>query len=89
MLDTVSIQMIAGSIRTHGIGIMNTTVNFTYQYLRQRFVTFSQFLYDDIIKSRLHKDIKVCAGCVDIVIVCCCDNISFRSGSMLPVNVTN
>jgi len=59
LLNTVNIQMIAGSIRTHGIGIMNTTVNFTYQYLRQRFVTFSQFLYDDIIKSRLHKDIKV------------------------------
>jgi len=58
LLNTVNIQMIAGSIRTHGIGIMNTTVNFTYQYLRQRFVTFSQFLYDDIIKSRLHKDIK-------------------------------
>jgi hypothetical protein len=77
--------MIAGSIRTHGIGIMNTTVNFTYQvrhlsarllvtilytkakfsidnvvfvfvfaqFLRQRFILFSQFLYDDIIKSRV------------------------------------
>lgn len=57
-LNTINVQMIAGSIRTHGIGIMNTTVNFTYQFLRHRFVRFSQFLYDDIIRSRLHKDIK-------------------------------
>jgi len=37
---------------------MNTTVNFTYQFLRQKFNIFSQFLYDDHIKSRLYKDIK-------------------------------
>ncbi|CAF4420917.1 unnamed protein product, partial [Adineta steineri] len=45
-------------IRTHGIGIMNTAVNFTYQYLRQKFYMFSQFLFDEHIKSRLMKDIK-------------------------------
>jgi len=37
---------------------MNTTVNFIYQFLRQKFVIFSQFLYDDHIKSRLIRDIR-------------------------------
>jgi len=57
-LNTINIGHISNSIRTHGTGIMNTTVNFTYQFLRQKFNIFSQFLYDDHIKSRLYKDIK-------------------------------
>ena len=57
-LNTISIRHIANSIRTHGSGIINTTVNFTYQFLRKKFVVFSQFLYDEHIKSRLSKDLK-------------------------------
>lgn len=57
-LNTINIRHIANSIRTHGTGIMNTTVNFTYQFLRKKFFTFSQFLYDDHIKSRLIKDVR-------------------------------
>jgi len=57
-LNTINIAHIANSIRTHGSGIMNTTVNFTYQFLRQKFVIFSQFLYDEHIKARLFKDIR-------------------------------
>jgi len=57
-LDTINIAHISNSIRTHGTGIMNTTINFTYQFLREKFVIFSQFLFDDHIKSRLYKDIK-------------------------------
>eukprot|EP01136_Pigoraptor_vietnamica_P005657 Opistho-1_new@37581 len=57
-LNTINIRHIANSIRTHGTGIMNTTVNFTFQYLRKKFFIFSQFLYDDHIKSRLLKDIR-------------------------------
>jgi len=37
---------------------MNTTVNVTYQFLTKKFVTFTQFLYDDHIKSRLIKDVR-------------------------------
>ena len=48
----------ANSIRTHGTGVMNTTVNVTYQFLTKKFVTFTQFLYDDHIKSRLIKDVR-------------------------------
>ncbi|XP_065176385.1 WASH complex subunit 4-like [Sycon ciliatum] len=57
-LNTISIRHIANSIRTHGIGIMNTTVNFTYQFLRKKFFLFSQFLMDEQIKARLFKDIR-------------------------------
>ena len=39
---------------------MNTTVNFTYQFLCKRFYVFTQFLFDDHIKSRL---IKVGPSC--------------------------
>ena len=35
---------------------MNTTVNFSYQFLKKKFGIFSQFLFDDQIKSRLAKD---------------------------------
>ncbi|XP_059091068.1 WASH complex subunit 4-like [Tigriopus californicus] len=57
-LNTINIRHIANSIRTHGTGIINTTVNFTYQFLRKKFVIFSQFLYDEHIKSRLIKDLR-------------------------------
>ncbi|KAB7497191.1 WASH complex subunit 7 [Armadillidium nasatum] len=33
-------------------------VNFTYQFLRRKFHVFSQFLYDEHIKSRLIKDLQ-------------------------------
>ncbi|GFG31853.1 hypothetical protein Cfor_02661 [Coptotermes formosanus] len=57
-LNTINIRHIANSIRTHGTGIMNTTVNFTYQFLRKKFFIFSQFMFDEHIKSRLIKDIR-------------------------------
>lgn len=56
-LNTINIRHIANSIRTHGIGIMNTTINFTYQYLRKQFYIFSKFLFDEHIKSKLIRDI--------------------------------
>ncbi|KAF5274542.1 hypothetical protein FQA39_LY07154 [Lamprigera yunnana] len=57
-LNTINISHVANSIRTHGIGIMNTTVNFIYQYLQNKFYIFSQFMFDEQIKSRLLKDLK-------------------------------
>lgn len=57
-LNTINISHVANSIRTHGIGIMNTTVNFTYQFLQNKFYVFSQFMYDEHIKSRLIKDLR-------------------------------
>lgn len=57
-LNCINTQHIAQSIRTHGIGIMNTTVNFTYGFLKRKFFVCSEFLFDDNIKSKLIKDIK-------------------------------
>lgn len=57
-LNTINISHVANSIRTHGIGIMNTTVNFTYQFLKNKFFVFSQFMYDEHIKSRLLRDLR-------------------------------
>src|SRR5271168_2485561 len=57
-LNAINIRHVANSIRTHGTGIMNTTVNFTYQFLRKKFYVFSQFFYDEQIKARLMKEAK-------------------------------
>eukprot|EP00095_Tigriopus_kingsejongensis_P002213 maker-scaffold351_size199180-snap-gene-0.29 protein:Tk02213 transcript:maker-scaffold351_size199180-snap-gene-0.29-mRNA-1 annotation:"hypothetical protein L798_09428" len=62
-VNTINIRHIANSIRTHGMGIINTTVNFTYQFLRKKFVIFSQFLYDEHIKSRLNVEIRYFKEC--------------------------
>jgi WASH complex subunit 7 len=59
MLNTISIQHVANSIRTHGMGIINTTVNFAYQFLKRKFSIFSQFLFDDHIRSPLMKEINL------------------------------
>lgn len=55
-LNTLSIKSIMASIRQHGLGVIDTTVNFTYQFLSHHFHTFSQLLYDDFLQSRLAKD---------------------------------
>ncbi|KDO19274.1 hypothetical protein SPRG_21586 [Saprolegnia parasitica CBS 223.65] len=57
-LNGISIHSIASSIRTHGMGIMNTTVNFTYQFLSKKMDIFSQFLFDDYIKSFLKRELR-------------------------------
>ena len=41
-LNTINIRHVANSIRTHGAGIANTAVNFTYQFLKRKFAIFSQ-----------------------------------------------
>ena len=61
-LNTLHIRHVANSIRTHGTGIMNTTVNYVYKCLLKKLAILSQFLFDDHIKSRLLKDIKFFAA---------------------------
>lgn len=58
-LDTVNIRHLANSMRTHGIGMINTTVNSAYQYLIPKIQIFSQHLYHEQIRSRLTKDIRI------------------------------
>jgi len=72
-LNTINIRHIANSIRTHGTGIMNTTVNFTYQFLSKKFFVFSQFMFDEHIKSKLIKVMSFAAllgrGCLGLFYV--------------------
>ncbi|XP_022657442.1 WASH complex subunit 4-like isoform X2 [Varroa jacobsoni] len=56
-LQTINIGHVANSIRTHGPGITDTTVNIVYRYLKVQFTALSQFLFDEQIKSRLLSDI--------------------------------
>jgi WASH complex subunit 7 len=55
-LNTIGIQSIAASIRQHGLGVLNTTVNYTYQFLSQKFHIYSQFLFDDYIRAHLGRE---------------------------------
>ena len=55
-LNTINTQSIANSIRTHGLGMLNTTINFTYQFLTKKFEIFTQFLFDEYIKGYLAKE---------------------------------
>ncbi|KAK6050963.1 hypothetical protein COOONC_11532 [Cooperia oncophora] len=48
----------ADSMRTHGLGVLNTSVNITYQFLRSKFGIFNQFLRDEHIHAQLQKDIR-------------------------------
>lgn len=57
-LNVLTIRHVANSIQTHGFGIINSTVNFAYQFLKKKFQILSQFLFEEHIKSRLIKDIR-------------------------------
>ena len=52
-LNSVSIRSISASIRQHGTGMMNTTVNAVYQFIGRKFHFFREFLFDENIKSSL------------------------------------
>uniref|UniRef100_A0A182VQE0 Uncharacterized protein n=1 Tax=Anopheles minimus TaxID=112268 RepID=A0A182VQE0_9DIPT len=58
VVNVVKIEHIANSIKRHGPGIISTVVNYAFQFLRQKLFTFSHFLYDEQIHSRLASDAK-------------------------------
>uniref|UniRef100_A0A182QF59 Uncharacterized protein n=1 Tax=Anopheles farauti TaxID=69004 RepID=A0A182QF59_9DIPT len=62
VLNVVKIEHIANSIKRHGPGIISTVVNYAFQFLRQKLFTFSHFLYDEQIHSRLAADAKKLAN---------------------------
>eukprot|EP00397_Hematodinium_sp_SG-2012_P001672 GEMP01001677.1.p1 GENE.GEMP01001677.1~~GEMP01001677.1.p1 ORF type:complete len:860 (+),score=189.69 GEMP01001677.1:751-3330(+) len=55
-MRVVGLTHITNSVQSHGLGIVNTSVNATYQFLKSKMQTVSQFLCDDVIKSRLLAD---------------------------------
>ncbi|KAI2795690.1 hypothetical protein BLOT_016329 [Blomia tropicalis] len=57
-LNVLTIRHVSNSIQTHGFGIINSTVNYAYQFLKKKFQILSQFLFEEHIKSRLIKDIR-------------------------------
>ena len=57
-LNVLTIRHVSNSIQTHGFGIINSTVNFAYQFLRGKLQTLSQFMFEEHIKSRLIQDIR-------------------------------
>ena len=59
---TVGISQISESINTHGLGIMNSTINSIYHFISSKVSVFSQFLYDEHIKSQLHREAKKFKG---------------------------
>lgn len=61
-LTTLHARHIANSIRTHGTGIMSTTVNYVYRALLKKLAILSQFLFDDHVKSRLMRDGRALAA---------------------------
>ncbi|KRW98285.1 hypothetical protein PPERSA_01723 [Pseudocohnilembus persalinus] len=57
-ITSVGISQFSDSIKTHGLGILNTTINFAYKYIQKKISAFSQFLYDDYIQAPLQKEQK-------------------------------
>ncbi|KAK5970553.1 WASH complex subunit 7, partial [Trichostrongylus colubriformis] len=57
-LRVLTAEHMADSMRTHGLGVLNTSVNITYQFLRSKFGIFNQFIRDEHIHAQLQKDIR-------------------------------
>ncbi|KAI3381952.1 hypothetical protein SNEBB_009586, partial [Seison nebaliae] len=57
-LQVLKISHINESLRTLGVGVVNTTVECVYRYLGNKMKQLSKFLFNEEIKSRLVKDLK-------------------------------
>ncbi len=55
-MHSVNVHSITASIRQHGAGMLNTTVNFAYQFLSKYLRIFSRSLQDENIKSYLSRE---------------------------------
>lgn len=64
-LNVMHVQQVVNSIKTHGTGIVNSAVNYAYQFLKKKFHIFSQFLFDDQIKCQLVKEIRYYRDSID------------------------
>jgi WASH complex subunit 7 len=60
-LNTLAIGQVANSVRTHGLGIMNTAVNLAYQFLARKFVGLSQVRDARFYERRLFRSGPGCA----------------------------
>lgn len=58
IISCISIQQLADSIKTHGLGILSTTVDAFHKFLKTKVRDFCKFLYDDQIQNLLNKELK-------------------------------
>eukprot|EP00828_Plagiopyla_frontata_P013564 TRINITY_DN1805_c0_g2_i1.p1 TRINITY_DN1805_c0_g2~~TRINITY_DN1805_c0_g2_i1.p1 ORF type:complete len:691 (-),score=57.77 TRINITY_DN1805_c0_g2_i1:608-2680(-) len=57
-LNTIGIQQISDSLQTHGLGLINTTINQIYQFIQKKFETVSKFLFDESIQSPVQREYR-------------------------------
>ena len=57
-LNIIDIKSIVTSIRQHGLGVVSTTINCTYQFLTKKFHLFSQTLFNEYLKGHLVRESK-------------------------------
>ncbi|CAI4231370.1 unnamed protein product [Auanema sp. JU1783] len=55
-IRVVTSEHMTASLRTHGTGILNTSVNIVYQLLKTKFSILAQFLSDEHIRAQLQRD---------------------------------
>ena len=55
-VSSIGIKQLSDSIKTHGLGILSTTVNAFYKYLAKKINLFNKFMYDDLINSPLIRE---------------------------------
>lgn len=49
----ITVEHLANSIKTHGTGVINTTVNYTYGFVKRKLEVVVAFLQDEEVKSKL------------------------------------
>jgi len=52
----ITVEHLATSIRIHGTGVINTTVNYTYGFMKRKLEVVAEFLSDESVKSRMLAD---------------------------------
>jgi WASH complex subunit 7 len=55
-ISSIGIKQLSDSIKTHGLGILSTTVNAFYKFLAKKINLFNKFLYDELINSLLVRE---------------------------------
>lgn len=55
-ISSIGIKQLSDSIKTHGLGIMATTVNAFYKFLAKKINLFNKFLFDELISSPLARE---------------------------------
>lgn len=58
-IKTVGVNQLLYSLRTHGYGLLGSTLEFLYKYMSKLFILISDFLIDEQINSPLLVESKI------------------------------